>query len=72
MTTLATDKVRDYELGDVNELPVIAADILYEGAAIGDNASGYMSLNPFLIKSLFLTVKRRKRCRSGYMVSILF
>jgi len=42
MTTLATDKVRDYELGDVNELPVIAADILYEGAAIGDNASGYM------------------------------
>ena len=41
MTTLAADEARDYELGDINELPVIAADIIYEGAAVGDNASGY-------------------------------
>lgn len=41
MTTLAADKARDFELGDVNELPVVASDIIYEGAAVGDNASGY-------------------------------
>lgn len=41
MTTLAADKVRDYSLGDHNDLPVIAADIIYEGAAVGDNGSGY-------------------------------
>jgi hypothetical protein len=41
MATLDADKARDYELGDVNEFPVIADDIIYEGAAVGDNASGY-------------------------------
>lgn len=34
-TTLAANKPRDYELGNRNEYPVIAADILYEGAAVG-------------------------------------
>jgi hypothetical protein len=41
MTTLAADSVRSYETGDINSLPVIASDIIYEGAAVGDNASGY-------------------------------
>ncbi|MBF0270325.1 MAG: hypothetical protein HQL44_17225 [Alphaproteobacteria bacterium] len=41
MTTLATDTRRPMELGDVNSLPVIASDIIYEGAAVGDNGSGY-------------------------------
>jgi len=41
MTTLAADKSRAYSLGDINDMPVIAADIIYEGAAVGDNASGY-------------------------------
>lgn len=41
MTTLAVDKPRDYELGEVNEFPVIASDIIYEGAAVGLNGSGY-------------------------------
>lgn len=41
MTTLAVDTAPVYELGDRNELPVIATDIIYEGAAVGDNASGY-------------------------------
>ena len=41
MTTLAVDKARPIELGSINELPVVAADIIYEGAAVGDNASGY-------------------------------
>lgn len=41
MTTLAVNKPRDFELGEHNDLPVIAADIIYEGAAVGDNGSGY-------------------------------
>lgn len=41
MTTLATDVPRDFEIGDHNDLPVIAADIIYEGAAVGLNNSGY-------------------------------
>lgn len=41
MTTLAKDKPRAYELGEHNDLPVIAADIIYEGACIGINTSGY-------------------------------
>ena len=35
MTTLAADKRRDIILGEVNEFPMIAADIIYEGAAVG-------------------------------------
>lgn len=34
-TTLAADKPRAYELGMHNDLPVIASDIIYEGAAVG-------------------------------------
>lgn len=35
MTTLAANKPRAYELGRTNTLPVIASDIIYEGAAVG-------------------------------------
>ena len=35
MTTLAADKARAYEIGERNEFPVIASDIIYEGAAVG-------------------------------------
>jgi hypothetical protein len=42
MTTLAANEPRAWELGDHNELPIIASDIIYQGAAVGDNASGYM------------------------------
>ena len=41
MTTLAKDTPRGYELGEQENYPVIAADIIYEGAAVGDNGSGY-------------------------------
>lgn len=42
MTTLAKDTPRDYELGDRNEFPVIASDIIYEGSAVGlVDASGH-------------------------------
>lgn len=35
MTTLAANKPRAYEGGNRNEIPVIASDIIYEGAAVG-------------------------------------
>ena len=35
MATLAANKPRAYEGGQRNEIPVIAADIIYEGAAVG-------------------------------------
>lgn len=41
MTTLGTDIPRAYQQGDREDYPVIAADIIYEGAAVGENASGY-------------------------------
>ena len=51
MTTLATAKPRDHLLGDLQDLPMIAADIIYEGAAVGENGAGYfrplVALDPF-------------------------
>ena len=41
MATLAIDTPRTFQLGDIEEYPAIAADIIYEGAAVGENASGY-------------------------------
>jgi hypothetical protein len=41
MTTLSVDTPRAYQLGDMNDLGVVASDIIYEGAAVGDNGSGY-------------------------------
>ncbi|MCK9994618.1 MAG: hypothetical protein Dbin4_03138 [Alphaproteobacteria bacterium] len=35
MTTLAVNTPRTYEIGERNEFPVIASDIIYEGAAVG-------------------------------------
>lgn len=35
MATLALDKPRTYELGDHNDIPMIASEIIYEGAAVG-------------------------------------
>jgi len=52
MPTLAADLPRVFSLGDMEEYPVIAADIIYEGAAVGENASGYarplVAADPFL------------------------
>jgi hypothetical protein len=52
MTTLAANKPRPYELGDIQAYPVIAADIIFEGAAVGENAAGYarplVAGDPFL------------------------
>lgn len=38
---LTASTVREYPQGDTNELPIAAATIVYEGAAVGDNGSGY-------------------------------
>ncbi len=35
MPTLAANKPRQFELGSRNEVPMIASDIIYEGAAVG-------------------------------------
>lgn len=35
MATLAANKLRDYQLGEKNELPMIGSDVLYQGAAAG-------------------------------------
>jgi len=42
MTTRSSDIARNFELGTINEIPVIAADIIYEGSAVGTvDASGH-------------------------------
>ncbi len=42
MTTLAVDTGRKYAISDFNEIPMIASDIIFEGAAVGVvDASGH-------------------------------
>jgi hypothetical protein len=52
MTTLATDTPRDYQIADREDYLVIADDIIYAGAAVGENGSGYarplVAADPFL------------------------
>ena len=52
MTTLAENFYPRYEDDAKNDVPVIAADIIYQGAAVGDNASGFarplVAADPFL------------------------
>ena len=52
MTTLANAQPRAYQIGDHEDYPVIASEIIYEGAAVGENASGYarplVAGDPFL------------------------
>ena len=41
MVTLAQNAPRELYQGDFHDLPVIASDIIYQGAAVGDNGAGY-------------------------------
>lgn len=41
MTTLAAVALREFQLDSQEEYPVIATDIIYQGAAVGENGSGY-------------------------------
>jgi hypothetical protein len=63
MTTLATNKPRAYELGEFNELPMIANDIIYEGAAVGDNGSGLA--RPLVAADPFMGFAQRKADNTG-------
>jgi len=38
---LSNDEPREYMVGDIREYPIEAGEICYEGAAIGENGSGY-------------------------------
>lgn len=58
MTTLANDSYRPFELGEENDAPVIATDIIYEGAAVGDNGSGYA--RPLVAADQFLGFAREQ------------
>lgn len=52
MAPLTQDKPRALGVGDVNELPVIASHVIFEGCAVGDNGAGLarklVALDPFL------------------------
>lgn len=63
MTTLAANKLRDYQLGDKEEYPVIAADIIYQGAAVGENGSGYA--RPLVAGDPFMGFAEAKADNSG-------
>ena len=41
MTTLAAVALREFQLDSQEEYPVIATDIIYQSAAVGENGSGY-------------------------------
>lgn len=38
MTTLATDKPRIFQMSEYADIPAVASDIIYEGAAVGDSS----------------------------------
>lgn len=63
MTTLAKDTPRTYEIGDRGEFPVIASDIIYEGAAVGENGSGYA--RPLTAGDVFLGFAEKKADNSS-------
>lgn len=41
MTALTNDTNRIYEIGNINEIPVAGGELIYQGAAVGGNSSGY-------------------------------
>jgi len=63
MATLTVDTPRAYQLGELEAYPVIADDIIYEGAAVGENASGYS--RPLVAGDVFQGFADRKADNSG-------
>ncbi len=53
MTTLASDNIRPFELGDFNTFPIVADDTIYEGAAVGLETSAYRA-RPLTTSDLFV------------------
>jgi hypothetical protein len=63
MTTLAKDTARDLELGELGEYPVIASDIIYEGAAVGlVDATGHVQ--PLTSSDQFVGFAQRQKDNS--------
>jgi len=64
-TTLSDNFVREYQgqIEDFNDLPVVATDIIYEGAAVGDNGSGYA--RPLVAADPFMGMAQRKADNSA-------
>ena len=69
MTTLAVNKARPFELAEIQEVPVIASDIIYEGAAVGDNASGLA--RPLVAGDPFLGFAERQADNSAGAASAI-
>ncbi len=63
MATLAKDEMRTYELGNVNEHPVIANDIIFEGAAVG--LEGASNARPLALSDEFAGFAERKVDNTG-------
>lgn len=64
MTTLAANKPRAFELGSRNSLPVIASDIIYEGAAVG-MVVGTGHARPLAAGDVFVGFAERKADNSA-------
>lgn len=63
MTTLAANVARAYQLGELEDYPVIADDTIYEGAAVGENGSGYA--RPLVAGDKFLGFAAAKADNEG-------
>lgn len=63
MTTLSINKPRDFVLGELQDLPVVASDIIYEGAAVGENGSGYF--RPLVAADVFAGFAERQADNSA-------
>lgn len=65
MATLTANEPRAYETAPVkrNDLPVVASDIIYEGAAVGDNGSGIA--RPLVAADPFVGFASRKADNSA-------
>lgn len=63
MATRASDIARNFQLGDLEDYPVIASDIIYEGSAVGENGSGYA--RPLVAADPFLGFAQRKADNSA-------
>lgn len=58
MATRSSDIARNFQLGELEDYPVIASDIIYEGSAVGENGSGYA--RPLVAADPFLGFAQRK------------
>jgi len=63
MATLSSNKVRDYGVGNILAYPVVADDIIFQGAAVGENASGYS--RPLVAGDVFQGFAEEKADNSG-------